>query len=41
MITDKLRSSIKPIQAVLPGADHRAQMCLNNRIEGSHRSTLK
>lgn len=40
-ITDKLRNYIKPIKAVAPGADHRAHKGLNNRIEGSHRSTQK
>lgn len=39
--TDKLRSYIKPIKALSPGADHRAHKGLNNRIEGSHRPTRK
>ncbi|WP_134681453.1 IS6 family transposase [Paracoccus ravus] len=41
IITDKLRSYIKPIRELAPGADHRAHKGLNNRIEGSHRPTRK
>lgn len=41
VITDKLRSYIKPIKALAPDADHRAHKGLNNRIEGSHRPTRK
>jgi putative transposase len=37
VITDKLRSYIKPITRQAPDADHRAHKGLNNRIEGSHR----
>ncbi|MES0865046.1 DDE-type integrase/transposase/recombinase, partial [Ruegeria sp. SCPT10] len=40
-ITDKLRSYFKPIRDLAPGADHRAHKGLNNRIEGSHRTTRK
>jgi len=36
IITDKLRSYIKPIKSAAPSADHRAHKGLNNRIEGSH-----
>ena len=39
VITDKLRSYIKPIAYQAPVADHRAHKGLNNRIEGSHRPT--
>ena len=39
VITDKLRSYIKPIARQAPDADHRAHKGLNNRIEGSHRPT--
>ena len=39
VITDKLRSYIKPIKALAPDSDHRAHKGLNNRIEGSHRPT--
>lgn len=41
IITDKLRSYIKPIRQLAPNADHRAHKGLNNRIEGSHRPTRK
>ena len=41
VITDKLRSYIKPIRQLAPEADHRAHKGLNNRIEGSHRPTRK
>lgn len=41
VVTDKLRSYIKPIRALVPKADHWAHKGLNNRIEGSHRSTRK
>lgn len=41
IVTDKLRSYIKPIKALAPGADHRAHKGLNNFIEGSHRPTRK
>ena len=41
IVTDKLRSYIKPIRELAPGADHRAHKGLNNRIEGSHRPTRK
>ncbi|WP_343211916.1 IS6 family transposase (plasmid) [Aliisedimentitalea scapharcae] len=41
VITDKLRSYIKPICDLTPNADHRAHKGLNNRIEGLHRPTRK
>lgn len=41
VITDKLRSYIRPVQSMAPDADHRAHKGLNNRIEGSHRPTRK
>jgi transposase-like protein len=41
VITDKLRSNIKPIARQAPGAHHRAHKGLNNRIEGSHRPTRR
>jgi len=40
-ITDKLRSYIKPIKALVPEADHRAHKGLDNAIEVSHRPTRK
>jgi putative transposase len=39
VITDKLRSYIKPIKTLAPDADHRAHNCLNNAIEGKHQGT--
>ena len=41
VITDKLRSYIRPIRNLAAKADHRAHKGLNNRIEGSHRPTRK
>ncbi|WP_300074884.1 IS6 family transposase, partial [uncultured Ruegeria sp.] len=41
VVTDKLRSYIKPIKTLAPDADHRAQKGLNNAIEASHRPTRK
>ena len=41
VVTDKMRSYIKPIARQAPGADHRAHKGLNNRIEGSHRPTRR
>tara|TARA_R110002049_G_scaffold225396_2_gene397257 strand:+ start:146 stop:793 length:648 start_codon:yes stop_codon:yes gene_type:complete len=41
VITDKLRSYIKPTKTLAPDADHRAHKGLNNAIEGSHRPTRK
>ncbi len=41
IITDKLRSYIKPIRQLAPDADHRAHKGINNRIEGSHRPIRK
>lgn len=41
VITDKLRSYIKPIKTLAPDANHRAHKGLNNAIEGSHRPTRK
>ncbi len=41
VITDKLRSYVKPIRDEAPDADHRAHKGLNNRIEGAHRPTRR
>lgn len=41
IITDKLRSYIKPVKTLTPNADHRAHKGLNNAIEVSHRPTRK
>jgi len=37
VITDKLRSYVKPIRDEMPDADHRAHKGPNNHIEGVHR----
>ncbi|WP_299726048.1 IS6 family transposase [uncultured Tateyamaria sp.] len=41
IITDKLRSYIKPIRQLVPEAGHRAHKGINNRIAGPHRPTRK
>lgn len=41
VITDKLRSYIKPVRALASQADHRAHKGLNYAIEVSHRPTRK
>ena len=41
VITDKLRSYIKPVKTQAPNAYHRAHKDLNNAIEVSHRPTRK
>jgi putative transposase len=41
VVTDKLRSYIKPIHTLTAHADHRAHKGLNNAIEVSHRPTRK
>ena len=41
IVTDKLRSYIKPIKSLAPNAEHRAHKGLNNRVEGSDRPTRK
>jgi len=41
VITDKLRSYIKPVKTLAPNVDHRARKGLNNAIEVSHRPTRK
>ncbi len=41
VVSDKLRSYIKPIKSLAPTAEHRAHKGLNNRAEGSHRPTRK
>ena len=41
VMTDKMRSYIKPIARQAPAADHRAHKGLNNGIEGSHRPTRR
>lgn len=41
VITDNLRSYLKPIKTLAPDADHRAYKGLNNAIKVSHRPTRK
>jgi putative transposase len=41
VITDKLRSYIKPVKTLAPDADHRGHKGLNNAIEVSHRPARK
>jgi len=41
VVTDKLRSYIKPIKILAPDADHRSQKGLNNAIKESHRPDPK
>jgi len=41
VITDKLRSYIKPVSALASQADHRSHKGLKNAIEVSHRPTRK
>ena len=41
VVTDKLRSYMKPIAQQAPDADHRGHKGLNNKIEGSHRATRR
>lgn len=41
IITDKLRSYIKPVLQLAPDADHRAHKGINNRIQGADRPTQK
>ena len=41
VITDILRSYVKPIKTLAPDSDHRAHKGLNNAIEVSHRPTRK
>jgi len=41
VITDKLRSYVKPNKTLAPDADHRAHKGLNNAIKVSHRPTRK
>ena len=41
VITDKLRSYVKPIKYMIKGADHRSHKRLNNRIENAHQPTRR
>ena len=39
IVTDKLKSYIKPIKQMCPNADHRNHKGLNNRAENAHQPT--
>lgn len=41
IVTDKLRSYVKPIRSMCSKADHRSHKGLNNRAENSHQPTRK
>jgi putative transposase len=41
IITDKLRSYIKPIKYMCKSADHRRHKGLNNRVENAHQPTRR
>ena len=41
IITDKLRSYIKPIRQMCPSTDHRSSKSLNNRAENAHQPTRR
>lgn len=39
IVTDKLRSYIKPIRSMCSKSDHRSHKGLNNRVENAHQPT--
>ena len=41
IITDKLKSYLKPIKYICPKADHRSHKGLNNRVENAHQPTRR
>jgi len=41
IVTDKLRSYIKPIRSMCSKSDHRSHKGLNNRVENAHQPTRK
>ena len=41
IVTDKLRSYVKPIRQMCPGTEHRAHKGLNNRVENAHQPTRR
>jgi putative transposase len=41
IITDKLRSYIKPIRSMCPKTEHRSHKGLNNRVENAHQPTRR
>lgn len=41
IVTDKLRSYIKPIRSMCSESDHRSHKGLNNRVKNAHQPTRK
>lgn len=41
LVSDKLRSYLKPVKSMMPGTDHRRHKGLNNRAENSHQPTWR
>ena len=41
IITDKLKSYIKPIKAICRSTEHRSHKRLNNRVENAHQPTRR
>ena len=41
IVTDKLRSYIKPIKAMCSKTEHRSHKRLNNRVENAHQPTRR
>ena len=41
IVTDKLKSYVKPIRNMCPNTDHRTHKGLNNRAENSHQPTRR
>ena len=41
IVTDKLRSYVKPIRQMCPDTEHRSHKGLNNRIENAHQPTRR
>lgn len=41
IVTDKLRSYIKPIRHMSPSTEHRSHKGLNNRVENAHQPTRR
>ncbi len=41
IVTDKLRSYIKPIKLMCPKTEHRTHKRLNNRVENAHQPTRR
>ena len=41
IITDKLKSYIKPIKVMCPSTEHRSHKRLNNRAENAHQPTRR